>query len=53
MKHVLRCTTYPNLYGLGLYNMEEETARCLFTGKKISINQSNVYLDFIIFFIYI
>ncbi|CAM4987689.1 unnamed protein product, partial [Rotaria socialis] len=31
MKNVLCATDYPNLYGLGLYNINEESARCLFT----------------------
>ncbi|CAF4310878.1 unnamed protein product, partial [Rotaria sp. Silwood2] len=31
MKHILCAADYPNLYGLGLYNIEEEAARCLFT----------------------
>ncbi|CAF3585477.1 unnamed protein product, partial [Rotaria sp. Silwood2] len=30
-KHILRAADYPNLYGLGLYNMKEKTARRLFT----------------------
>ncbi len=37
MKHILCAADYPNLYGIGLYNIEQETARCLFTGKEISI----------------
>ncbi|CAF1221648.1 unnamed protein product [Rotaria sordida] len=31
MKHILDAADYPNLYALGLYNIEEETAKCLFT----------------------
>ncbi|CAF4787677.1 unnamed protein product, partial [Rotaria magnacalcarata] len=31
MKNILRAAVYPNLYGLGLYNIDEESARCLFT----------------------
>ncbi|CAF4481660.1 unnamed protein product, partial [Rotaria socialis] len=31
MRNVLCATDYPNLYGLGLYNINEESARCLFT----------------------
>ncbi|CAF3914734.1 unnamed protein product [Rotaria sp. Silwood1] len=31
IKNVLRTAVYPNLYGLGLYNIDEESARCLFT----------------------
>jgi hypothetical protein len=34
MERVLLSTTYPNLYGLGLYNIQEEIAKHLFTGKK-------------------
>ncbi|CAF3736225.1 unnamed protein product [Rotaria socialis] len=37
MKQILHSTDYPNLNGLGLYNVERETSRSLFTGKKISI----------------
>ena len=35
MKNVLCAAHYPNLYGLCLYNINEESARCLFTGKTI------------------
>ena len=35
VKHVLRAGNYPNLYGLGLYNMKEKTTKYLFNGKKI------------------
>jgi hypothetical protein len=34
MKHILHANDYPNLYGLGLYNVEEETINSLFNGKK-------------------
>ncbi|CAF0819538.1 unnamed protein product [Rotaria sp. Silwood1] len=37
MKNILHVADYPNLYGLGLYNIEEETAKYIFTGKEISI----------------
>jgi hypothetical protein len=37
MKSVLRAADYPNLYGLGLYNIDGESARCLFTGKKFQL----------------
>ena len=37
MRNMLDAADYPNLYALGLYNIEEETAKCLFTGKEISI----------------
>ncbi|CAF0943860.1 unnamed protein product [Rotaria sordida] len=36
MKYVLRTAHYPNLYGLGLYNINEESARCLFTDEILS-----------------
>jgi hypothetical protein len=35
MKNILHAADYPDLYTLGLYNIEEETAKCLFTGKEI------------------
>jgi len=35
MKNILHAADYPNLYTPGLYNIEEETAKCLFTGKEI------------------
>ncbi|CAF3775208.1 unnamed protein product [Rotaria sordida] len=38
MKHVLCTADYPNLYGLGLYNIDEESIRCLFTDEKLSSN---------------
>jgi hypothetical protein len=38
MKNVLHATDYPNLYGLGLYNIDEDSARCLFTGKIFQLN---------------
>ncbi|CAF1443805.1 unnamed protein product, partial [Rotaria sordida] len=31
MKHILCARNYPNLYALGLYNIDEESVRCLFT----------------------
>lgn len=34
MKRILLSTNYPNLYGLGLYGIETETASRIFTGKK-------------------
>jgi hypothetical protein len=37
MKNILRATDYPNLYGLGLYNIRKRTARRLFMGKIILI----------------
>ncbi len=35
MKRILRATNYPNLYGLGLYNIDIETAKSLVIGKII------------------
>jgi hypothetical protein len=40
MKHVLCAADYPNLRTLGLYNINEESARCLFTGKIFQLNCS-------------
>ena len=34
VKHILNAAGYCNLYGLGLYNMKEKTARRLFISKK-------------------
>ncbi|CAF4961290.1 unnamed protein product [Rotaria sp. Silwood1] len=36
LKQILCAADYPNLYRLGLFNIEEETIKSLFTGKKIS-----------------
>ncbi|CAF3867535.1 unnamed protein product [Rotaria sordida] len=36
MKHILCAADCPNLYGIGLYNIEHETARCLFIDEKLS-----------------
>ncbi|CAF1194198.1 unnamed protein product [Rotaria sordida] len=33
IKRILLLTNYPNLYGLGLYDLATETAKDLFTGK--------------------
>jgi hypothetical protein len=33
MQRILLATNYPNLYGLGLYNIDVEEAISLFTGK--------------------
>jgi hypothetical protein len=33
MERILLSTNYPNLYGLGLYDLATETAKDLFTGK--------------------
>ncbi len=33
MKRILLLTNYPNLYGIGLYDLTTETAKDLFTGK--------------------
>lgn len=35
VKHILSSTTFPNLYDLGLYNIDSETAESLFCGKKV------------------
>jgi len=40
MKHVLCAADYPNLRTLGLYNINEESARCLFTGKIFQLTCS-------------
>ncbi|CAF4008326.1 unnamed protein product, partial [Rotaria sp. Silwood1] len=33
MKRILLSAKYPNLFGLGIYNIEKETTLRLFTGK--------------------
>jgi len=38
MKHVLHAANYPNLNSLSLYNIHEESARSLFTGKIFLFN---------------
>ncbi|CAF4101490.1 unnamed protein product, partial [Rotaria sordida] len=38
MKHVLRVAHYPNLDSLALYNIDEESIRCLFTDETLSSN---------------
>ncbi|CAF4965013.1 unnamed protein product [Rotaria sp. Silwood1] len=38
MKHVLHAIIYPNLDTLGLYNINEESARSLFIGKIFQLN---------------
>ncbi|CAF2141767.1 unnamed protein product [Rotaria magnacalcarata] len=35
MQHVLCAADYPNLHTLGLYNIDEESARCLFTNETL------------------
>ncbi len=35
MAHILLSANYPNLYGLGLYGLEIERAKYLFTGKIV------------------
>ncbi|CAF2143390.1 unnamed protein product [Rotaria magnacalcarata] len=35
MRNILDAADYPNLYALGLYNVEEETAKCLFTDERL------------------
>jgi hypothetical protein len=37
MKNILRAADYPNLYGLGLYNVRKRTIRRLVMGKIIFI----------------
>ena len=37
VKHILGVGNYPNLYGLGLYNIEEKTSKYLFNDKKIQL----------------
>jgi hypothetical protein len=34
LKRVLLCANYPNLYGLGLYCIDKETALRIFTGER-------------------
>ncbi len=36
MEDVLLCTNYPNLSGLGLHNIEKDTALSIFTGERFS-----------------
>ncbi|CAF4188409.1 unnamed protein product, partial [Rotaria sordida] len=36
MKNILDAADYPNLYAFGLYNIEEETAKCLFSDERLS-----------------
>ncbi|CAF4566190.1 unnamed protein product [Rotaria socialis] len=36
MKHILCGADYPDLYGLSLYNIKEETAGCLFIDERLS-----------------
>jgi hypothetical protein len=38
MKHVLRAADYPNLHTLGLFNINEESTRCLLTGENFQFN---------------
>jgi hypothetical protein len=33
VERILLAADYPNLYGLGLYNVDEESAKRFFTGK--------------------
>ncbi|CAF1415063.1 unnamed protein product, partial [Rotaria sordida] len=39
MERILLCTNYPNLYGLGLYNIEKETAVRIFTDVNKRFNK--------------
>lgn len=43
MERVLLSTNYPNLHGLGLYELTTETARNLFTSKEFSKIDSPIY----------
>ncbi|CAF3209517.1 unnamed protein product [Rotaria sp. Silwood2] len=36
MNYILGAGNYPNLHTLGLFNINEESTRCLFTDKKVS-----------------
>ena len=38
MERILLSTNYPNLYGLGLYNIDIEKTKQLFTGKIFYLN---------------
>ena len=38
MERILLCTNYPNLYGLGLYNIKKITALRILTGMKLSFH---------------
>jgi hypothetical protein len=39
MKRILLATNYPNLYGLGLYDLDKETIKSLVTSKMFPINE--------------
>jgi hypothetical protein len=41
MKRVFLAAKYSNLYGLGIYNIEEETAQRFFAGKKFNFSRFN------------
>ncbi|CAF4805462.1 unnamed protein product, partial [Rotaria sp. Silwood2] len=38
MEPILLSTNYPNLYGLGIYHIEKETASRIFTGKRFHLD---------------
>ena len=38
MKDILCATSYPNLHGLGLYNINKESAQFLLKGKKFQLD---------------
>jgi hypothetical protein len=42
MERILLSTNYPNLHGLGLYNLASNTARDIFTGKIFSLTLSMI-----------
>ncbi|CAM4809163.1 unnamed protein product [Rotaria magnacalcarata] len=48
MKQILHATHYPNLHGLSLFNIEEETIKSLFTktlNLSLSISVKEVFID--------
>jgi hypothetical protein len=45
MENILLCTNYPNLCGLGLYNIEKNIALRIFTGKCFFFLQSSEDYD--------
>jgi hypothetical protein len=43
IKRILRATNYPNLYGIGLYNINIKTAQSFFTGKILKLLSINEF----------
>jgi hypothetical protein len=41
MERVFLAAEYSNLYGLGIYNIEEETTQRFFAGKKFNFSRFN------------